>query len=285
MGELMQHVSKIEDLSNKQFAVRCFIGKSALLWATNEQLAGYALWGRPNVSDAREFCEAFKHLTVNTGLLPLMVVGDYRQLRAVEPEAFYVFSSELLRQTATIRCLEYREALLHKPGQRPAPVRSQAGPLRCHARICESVSEVATWLGSASVATYLDRANELRRQTQRVADLHIGLRQLLGREPEIGSIGEASQRLGVSSRTLQRHLRGGGSTFRIERKRARLKRAKELLKTGVRIGEIARAVGFASSQHFATWFRGLVGKAPTQWAQANLWDDLDSAPTTIAQAV
>jgi AraC-like DNA-binding protein len=48
---------------------------------------------------------------------------------------------------------------------------------------------------------------------------------------------------------------------------ARIERAKELLERGLRPTDVAREIGFCSSQHFATTFKKATGKTPREWSR------------------
>lgn len=94
-----------------------------------------------------------------------------------------------------------------------------------------------------------------------------GLRAALRLDPAANLPG-AARALGMSARSLQRALTAAGETFAALRTRVRLERAKELLldRDG-KIEGVARGVGFASTTHFAAWFRRLHGATPSQFRE------------------
>src|SRR5690606_10428273 len=86
------------------------------------------------------------------------------------------------------------------------------------------------------------------------------LQRLLDQSPML-SIEEAARQLGLTPRTLQRRLRDDGTTFRVEARRAVVRRAKELLtSTDDKISDIATSLGVANAQHFTELFRAETGE-------------------------
>ena len=79
-------------------------------------------------------------------------------------------------------------------------------------------------------------------------------------------LSQAAQKLNLSERTLQRRLEDEGSSWKEESQRARVEHAKLLLAGGdEKITTIAREVGCATPQSFASLFRRLTGETPTDW--------------------
>ena len=75
----------------------------------------------------------------------------------------------------------------------------------------------------------------------------------------------AARRLGLSTRSFQRALREAGTTYRMELKVFRIRRAQELLRGEHNLAWIAIELGFSSAQHFATAYRAAVGETPSTW--------------------
>ncbi|MBA2539575.1 MAG: helix-turn-helix transcriptional regulator [Deltaproteobacteria bacterium] len=76
----------------------------------------------------------------------------------------------------------------------------------------------------------------------------------------------AARALGVSSRTLQRRLHDGDTTFQRELEAERVRAAKRLmLETDAKLDAIARDVGCASGTHLAALFRRLENCSPREW--------------------
>jgi AraC-like DNA-binding protein len=84
------------------------------------------------------------------------------------------------------------------------------------------------------------------------------------------SLVAAAQSLGVSPRTLNRHLLAEQTSFARERDAVRLAMAKELLAiTDLHAGDIAVALSYATPSAFVRAFRRWTGIAPTHWRAAH----------------
>jgi AraC-like DNA-binding protein len=80
------------------------------------------------------------------------------------------------------------------------------------------------------------------------------------------SVQEAARALGMASRSLQRHLRNAGSSFREEIERARLDMARRLLsESGLKLETIGHRIGFRSAAHFTVFFGKRAGMTPSAY--------------------
>jgi AraC-like DNA-binding protein len=94
-------------------------------------------------------------------------------------------------------------------------------------------------------------------------DLVPRLRALLVRDLAAASVPTAARALGVSPRSLQRHLAAAGTSFRRELRRARIEAARELLAgTRATVESVARSVGCESPSSFIRMFRSITGETP-----------------------
>ena len=75
---------------------------------------------------------------------------------------------------------------------------------------------------------------------------------------------QIARALGISARTLRRHLDQQGETFRGVIDRLRRERADELLARGVAVKEVAFALGFSEPSAFSRAYKRWTGKAPKQ---------------------
>lgn len=74
---------------------------------------------------------------------------------------------------------------------------------------------------------------------------------------------DVARALGISARTLRRHLDQEGETFRGVVDALRRERADELLGTGMTIKEVGAALGFSEASAFSRAYKRWTGKAPT----------------------
>jgi AraC-like DNA-binding protein len=73
---------------------------------------------------------------------------------------------------------------------------------------------------------------------------------------------DIAKALGISARTLRRHLDAEGETFRGVIDRLRRDRADELLARGMAVKEVAFALGFSEPSAFSRAYKRWTGKAP-----------------------
>jgi AraC-like DNA-binding protein len=89
------------------------------------------------------------------------------------------------------------------------------------------------------------------------------LRSFLHEDAANADLCQAAERLRTSPRTLQRALRGLGTSFRAELVAVRIERARQrLLRDNVALTVIALDLGYASLQSFDRQFRRLMGETP-----------------------
>ena len=70
----------------------------------------------------------------------------------------------------------------------------------------------------------------------------------------------------MASRSLQRHLRTAGTSFREEIERARLDMARRLLEeTTLKLETIGHRIGFRSAAHFTVFFGKRTGMTPSAY--------------------
>jgi len=134
--------------------------------------------------------------------------------------------------------------------------------LQCPWRIMSGDEEAWEWLGlSTSQRTGLtELAASAVTQGPITREVEALVAVLLDADVEL-----TARRLGMSVRSLQRALGQEGQTFHAVRTRRRLIAACDLLRRGEKVEAVAREVGFASTSHFATWFRQQSGALPSDF--------------------
>ena len=91
----------------------------------------------------------------------------------------------------------------------------------------------------------------------------------------------AAELAGTSARSLQRRLREQGTSYRQVIQRARFELACHLLRDpGLRVLDIAYALGFDDPSNFARSFRQIAGVGPEQYRQELLVQDAKTRPGT-----
>jgi AraC-like DNA-binding protein len=74
----------------------------------------------------------------------------------------------------------------------------------------------------------------------------------------------AARSLGLSERSLNRRLEEAGTSVRALRAEAVRRRAEALLSQGMAVGEVAQALGFATTSSFSRAWRRWTGTSPTR---------------------
>ena len=245
----------------------CYLDRHHLCWTTGDGLGGYAVWGRPDAHDAARFVRTLEIALDRPDLHPPALVSDFRALEWADADAFQVVRAHIERNASRIAALGTREAVLRPEGVLGSAVAGfyEVATVPSRRRVFVDAAEVAAWLGDPRVLPLLDEVETIR--AARVAPLAPldRLRGLLDRDPSIATVEAAARVLAMSPRSLQRQLAGAATRFRDELRAARLRRAKTLLDGDRKLAAIAAEVGFASPQHFATWFRRQTGCSPRAW--------------------
>jgi AraC-like DNA-binding protein len=247
---------------------RYFRGRRHAVFAHSPTLLGFASWGRPDVDDVRELLRLCE-IGLDPKATPYRWLVDLRGLELVEPRTFALFIDYTRKNRETLRRNIVRQAQLRPDGLVGAILAgfSHLAQLSYPDRVFSDVEEALGWLevDSREGVGLLEELEAIRNDACE-SFLVVGR---LRRELEASgalSIDEAALRLGLSTRSLQRSLREAGTTYRLEVKGFRIRRAQELLTQGDRnLTWIAAEVGFSSVQHFATAYRRAIGDTPSAW--------------------
>ena len=90
------------------------------------------------------------------------------------------------------------------------------------------------------------------------------VRSMLMQHSDNLTMAQVAQRLGMTSRTLGRHLQQQGTSYRELKNEVRLIQARQLLSsTSMTIEQIAEAIGFSSTRRFRDFFSRHMGQAPS----------------------
>jgi AraC-like DNA-binding protein len=108
-----------------------------------------------------------------------------------------------------------------------------------------------------------DELTALAQELSGVAPVVMQLRRLLAERQGQMTLSEAARAMGLSSRSLQRALGAGGSTYREEQQQVHFRRAEELLAGDEKIGSIASRLGL-SDRALTALVRARSGLTPTE---------------------
>ncbi len=259
----MRVVATLEQLAQLERAPCCYVGRAFSVWNSGDGLAGTSVWGRPDADSAQAYVDSMAAVLAHPELHPRVLVSDFRGLEQVEPDAFEVVHRYIRDNAPAISALRAREVVLRPGGAIGSLVAGfyQVAPRVSDLGLFADPVEAGAWLGRPDLVDYLAQLDAARDREQTPTR---ALRVLLARQP-VPTVAAAARALGMSARSLQRHLRGDQTSFRDELRDARLRRARAQLRDGVKLAAIAADIGFATPQHFATWFKRQTGVSPSDW--------------------
>lgn len=229
-------------------------------------LFGVVAWGRPGIEEARAIVASRTPELADAG--PHHLVLDYRLVEVVDPDAFRALAEFVSGNRERLAQVTAKVALV-KPadpfaGATVAGFYSVVAP-PYPSQLCATIEEAEAWLGVPTVAA----VREMHAASAAGRPTTSALGRVLDRSITL-TMDEAAKELALSGRTLQRRLADEGTTFVAEARKAKVRRAKQLLATtDDKVAEIARAVGTASVQHFTELFREETGTTPAAWRDSH----------------
>jgi AraC-like DNA-binding protein len=244
-----------------------YAGARFIRWRVDPHLRGYRVWGQATVDDARELVAAFEAEARHGRLGRQGSLGDYRELRGVEPAAFDILLRHVLAQPR--HASPAREAVVRPAGIVGAIVAGFFDVALREAGVFQSAREALRWLGHPEAETVLGTMPWGSPPPEVSTPVGRRLQLFFAEHGRASSVAEAAAFLRMSSRTLQHHLQSAGTHFRAERDRGLLLRAQRALAdSDLPLGRVASDLGFRSPQRFSDWFRRLVGQPPSRWRHA-----------------
>lgn len=245
----------------------CYVDRSFLCWGRAGGIGGHTVWGHPDVRDAARFVEVLECFVRRPDLHPRWLITDYRALESLDPRAFLIARDHVRRHRKVIGRLGFRQAMLRPDGLIGAVVAGfyALAPRDGDIAMFRDVEPALSWLGVSTERSVFAEVERIRSERTGEAEITARLRELLRTHPGELTLADAVTVLGISRRSLQRALRGAGTSFRLLRDEVRLRRAQELLRRNEKLGVIALDLGFSTSQHFTEWFKRQTGKTPSTW--------------------
>ncbi|MGH7435898.1 MAG: helix-turn-helix transcriptional regulator, partial [Polyangiaceae bacterium] len=202
-------------------------------------------------------------------MVPYRWLVDLRGLELIEPATFALFVAYTRDNAEALRRNIVQQAQLRPDGLVGAIVSgfAQVARLPYPDRVFDNAEAALDWL-AVDHATGVDLLGELAALRSEAIASHgvvARLRQVIDEAGASLDATHAAQRLALSTRSLQRALREAGTTYRMELKAFRIRRAQELLQGERALAWISAELGFSSAQHFATAYRKAVGETPSAW--------------------
>jgi AraC-like DNA-binding protein len=244
------------------------VGRGWSHFCARKDLWGVVLWDRPGADDICALVTSLK-LELRSGVAPHQSLVDASRVSGVDTDAFDVLSSYVRDHHSALANKVTRLALV-RPGGLVGAVAAgfyetlDAPPYPV--ALFEDVDDATAWLQPNDRAD-LDAA--LAAIGAHIADAPpvVGsLRAVLAENLKDADVPSIARRLGMSPRTLQRRLSEAQTSFQQELALARVREAQRRMRdSDAPLTRIALEVGFATSQHFSTLFRRLVGQSPSEW--------------------
>ena len=242
-------------------AYRYVVHRSFAYWQAERRTFGISIWGRPDEGDVREMCAAHEvgaHPTFR-GHASLV---DIRALEAVDLLAFDALLAYLKKRRDAWSPNVSRQVVLHRGGFAHATVAGmfqffQPGhPVAFH----DDPKTAYEAVGAADVHRELE---ELRKGWIGAPEIVRRVRAALEVLPARAPFPSIARSVGMSVRSMQRHLAASGSSLRLERHEHMLRASERLLEgTELDLDAIAAQVGASSASHLVTLFRQHRGTTP-----------------------
>ncbi|MBX3190913.1 MAG: helix-turn-helix transcriptional regulator [Labilithrix sp.] len=242
-------------------ARRYVVRRSFAYWQAERRAFGIILWGRPEEADVDEICAAHE-----VGANPLFrghtSLVDLRAVDAVDFLAFERLLAYLKKRRDDWSPNVSQQAVLHRGGFAHASVVGMFQFLRPGHPVKFFDDPVAAYdaVGAADVRAELE---ELRAALLDIPAIVRRVQTAFEVLPPRAGFPAVARSVGMSVRTLQRHLAMAGSSLRHERQNHMLRASERLLEgTELDLDAIAAQVGASSASHLVTLFRSRRGTTP-----------------------
>lgn len=212
------------------------------------------IWGRPDESDVEEMCAAHE-----VGADPLFrghtSLVDVRALEAVDLLAFEKLLAYLKKRRDDWSPNVSKQAVLHRGGFAQATVAGMFQFLQPGHPVAFYDDPIQAY---AAVG-----ADDVRIELEGLRKTLLGIPEIIRRVqtalevlPARAGFGAVARSVGMSVRSLQRHLSAAGSSLRHERQKHMLRSSERLLEgTELDLDAISAQVGASSASHLVTLFR------------------------------
>lgn len=242
-------------------ARRYVVRRSFAYWQAERRVFGIILWGRPDEADVDEICAAHE-----VGANPLFrghtSLVDLRALEAVDLLAFGRLLAYLQKRRDAWSPMVSRQAVLHRGGFAHATVAGMFQFLR--------PGHPVVFFDDPEVAYDVVGASDVRADVEALRETLLGTPDIVRRVqtaletlPLDADTADVARTLGMSVRSLQRHLGLVGRSLRTERQLHIVRSSERLLEdTELDLDAIAARAGASSASHLVMLFRQHRGTTP-----------------------
>lgn len=253
MSHPFQIVSSVEPMvsSPGDFAL---VRRNFCFWQSRHRAHGTIMWGRATEEDVVEACQIWDaHLRSPHGAEPTLT--DVRAFEWMDLLAFDRLVRTFIERRADWTALAGPQAILHRGGYGAAVILGALQVAGQGYRIGSFDAQPAAlgWLGKRMLAEDYGR---LRASLVAEPELVRRVRATLDERDAPLAPEQVARRVGLSLRSLQRHLASAGTSLREERRRHVVSRAEKLLiGTDLDLGAIAAMLGVESPSRLISMFR------------------------------
>lgn len=248
-------------------ANRALISRRFCFWRAKSGINGTIIWGRTTDQDVDEMFAVYEAL-LTSSFAGQPSITDLRGLEAVSVVGFDRLVKALTDRRADWLPRAGRQAILHGASFPGALVlgafQLAAGGFELAAFDDEDAA--FEWAGASSVQRDVAA---LRESLFAVPDVVRRVRVAFAANDAPLSVARLARALGMSTRSLQRHLAAAGTSVRAERQAHILGRAEKLLAdTDLDLAAIAAMVGLPSAGRLVALFRSQRNTTPDAWRRA-----------------
>lgn len=242
----------------------------AVFWFARPELRLVSIWGTPRDADA-SFLMGAMATEIREDAARHASYVDLRDFDDVSAEVFQTFLGYMRQHRAQFSRAVTKSAIVASERMSSAAAlgytRLLGDPFP--SQVFDRGEDALAWLGFGAEAQSL--LTDLSSLVQQVRDSTVvaRLRDMWRSDLRQTRIADAARALGLSTRLLQRQLAAAGTTFRDELRRARVERAKVLLRdTDEKLFGVATEVGFEKAASLIDAFKRETGLTPESWRTA-----------------
>lgn len=246
---------------------RAQVRRRFCFWQSSAGVQGSIAWGRVTQQDTAEMCEVFD-AQLRSPLAKQPSIIDIRAVESVSVDAFDGFLRTLLERGSAWRSLAGPQAIVHRGGFAGALI---LGALQIAASgydlaVFDDAGAALAWAGAPQLEPELAA---LRASLLEPPEVVRRVRAALDLSDRPLSARALSRQVGLSVRSLQRHLAAAGTSVRSERTAHLLARAERLLEgTELDLTAVAAMVGLRSPARLVSLFRAARRTTPGAWRRA-----------------